>query len=184
MKSHQMVSVWPRWFCCGHAAIWQETRDQVWNPPAPFFLEFKWPSFSFFFLFGAKPETNLSPSTSLLPVKFCAEEPSQGFLSCLLGVIGRAEICQAVPACHWLFLSSLRGPDTPGGGPVLLLEVACDCREWVGVGDSVSVQVVSSCVLFWCLGIRLQLGSVCIAAYVMMISLLTVTFLSYVCINT
>lgn len=36
---------------------------------------------SLFFLFGAKPETNLSPSTSLLPVKFCAKEPSQGFLS-------------------------------------------------------------------------------------------------------
>lgn len=52
------------------------------------------------------------------------------------------------------------------------------------MGDCVSVQVVSSYVLFWCLGIRLQLGSVCIAAYVMMISLLTVTFLSYVCINT
>lgn len=139
---------------------------------------------------GSKLQTDLNPSTFLLPVKFCAKEMTIPIFHVLPSLSGwqNREIHRAVPASFSLIISLFSSPGldrSQGRFPWVTSELStCDCWGMDGCGqECVNAQVLRSCVAHVLIfgNLTLYLGSVCTVTYVIvMISLLTVTFLSNV----
>lgn len=139
---------------------------------------------------GSKPQTDLNPLTFLLPVKFCAKEITAPIFLVLPSLSGwqNREIHRAIPTSFSLIISLFSSPGldrSQGKFPWVTSELStCDCRGTDGYGqECVSAQVLRCCVAHDLIfgNLTLYLGSVCTVTYVIvMISLLTVTFLSNV----
>lgn len=97
----------------------------------------------------SKPQTDLTPSTFLLPVKFCAKEMTIPIFHVLPSLSGwqNGEIRGAVPASFSLIISLFSSPGldrSQGRFPWVTSELStCDCWGMDGCGqECVSAQVL------------------------------------------
>lgn len=188
-RSHNpTVSLWPHWFGFWSCCHLTGDQDQVLNPLAFHFFPrmTRFSLFFFFFLLGANPETNVSHLTFLLPVKFCAKEMTS--VSCPVFSESLAgHRCVQQPQLLPLIVSLLLRTSQASGEA--LGYIWAEGLWLLGVGDracectGATEPCCCSCSDFG--ELTVLLGSVCIVTdIIVMISLLTMTFLSNVWINT